>query len=217
MTLRVAAVFDRTDASGRPWFSPFRRRVVDRAERERLADYLRGAPLALRAAGFEVDPRDPGRGPVVPLGYRTDGEWVWQEASGYYLLTYGVAPEDALLAHIEQHDHTPPAQLPDDVRNAAADAALTGESGEASRQPEVRYFVDVANRPMDRPGGLFRQWRNADGYWVDEAMHRDMRWHHTGIFVESARGGGQELVPYSEEQAGAVLDRWWRDWSGSGG
>lgn len=82
---------------------------------EQLADLVRsGAPrvpvderrvLAERlAAGAAVPGRaerlpdlvEPGRGDVVPGGYRTDGRWVWPESLGYYLIEYGVAPPRGL-------------------------------------------------------------------------------------------------------------------------
>ncbi|MDT5040340.1 MAG: hypothetical protein QOE51_1325 [Actinoplanes sp.] len=73
--LRVAAVFD-GEADGVPFFTPDRVRVIDPDGRAALVRYLTGAPLVVRAPGLEADPLDPGRGPAVPVGYRSDGVWV---------------------------------------------------------------------------------------------------------------------------------------------
>ncbi|MEV4812320.1 hypothetical protein [Micromonospora avicenniae] len=96
-------------------WAPNADRVRVALREEQLADLVRsGSPrlpvgergtLAERlAAGAAVPGRaerlpdlvEPGRGVVVPGGYRTDGRWVWPEALGYYLTEYGVAPPGEL-------------------------------------------------------------------------------------------------------------------------
>ncbi|MDT5024552.1 MAG: hypothetical protein QOE61_978 [Micromonosporaceae bacterium] len=217
--LRVATVFDAGDQAGHPYFSPDRRRVLDPSERGRLSRYLNDAPLALRAHGLEPDPLDPSRGHVVPVGYGTDGTWVWQEASGYYLDTYGVAPEDELVEHIEQAGYTPPHELPDEVLNQAADAALAPPvQRPPSLRRNLRYFASVTpGSPSNDPAGLFRQWNQVwhDGsdVRIDQSVGRDLRWHSTGAFVSNARNGEKDFVDISEQQAAAVLDRWLARWS----
>jgi hypothetical protein len=217
--LRVAAVFDAVDKAGQPYFSPDRRRVLDQAERNRLVRYLTGAPLALRAHGLEPDPLDASRGHVVPVGYRTDGSWVWQESSGYYLDSYGVAPEDEFVAHIERVGYVPPLELPDEVLNQAADAALAPASPKPpSPRRNLRYFASVSpGYPADKPGGVLRQWHQM---WhtgrevrIDQAVGRDLRWHDTSLFVRNARSGEYDFVEISQRQAAAVLDRWLAKWS----
>ncbi|MET7747060.1 hypothetical protein [Micromonospora sp. NPDC005367] len=92
-------------------WAPDAGRVRVALSEERLTDFVRSGalrvPVAERralaerlAAGAAVPGRverlpdlvEPGRGDVVPGGYRTDGRWVWPEALGYYLTEYGVAP-----------------------------------------------------------------------------------------------------------------------------
>jgi hypothetical protein len=118
--LRVAGVFDGEDPSGQPWFSPRRLRVPEPVRRQRLAEYLSQGHLVLRASGRIADPVDPGSGPVLPLNYSTDGEWVWWEASVYYLLHRGIAPELDLLCHIEERGYRPPSEVPSDVLEQAS-------------------------------------------------------------------------------------------------
>ena len=164
--VRVAAVFDRVDGSGRPWFSPNRWRVTDPELRGALTGYLRAAPLVLRAHGYEPDPLDPDRRPTVPVGYRSDGTWVWQEASAYYLDRYGVAPEDALLEHIHRRGYAAPAELPTQALADAEAAALSGTPTE-DQPRDCEYFAWVREHaPAGHPPNVLRRCR-------DEQADRD--------------------------------------------
>jgi hypothetical protein len=208
--VRVAAVFDRVDGSGRPWFSPNRWRVPDPDLRRALLGYLTGAPLVLRAQGYEPDPLDPDRRPAVPVGYRSDGTWVWQDAAGYYLDRYGIAPPEALLEHIQRQGYRPPAELTDEVAAAAEAAALTGTPDEA--QPtDCRYFAWVRDSaPVGHPPNVLRRCRDAGGNPVDEALDAALRWSWTNLFARNARSGEYDLRPISEAEASALIDRRWR-------
>jgi hypothetical protein len=42
---------------------------------------------------------DPVRGPVVPVSFRTDGRWIWNEAATYYLDLHRLAPDPGLVAY----------------------------------------------------------------------------------------------------------------------
>jgi hypothetical protein len=69
-------------------------------EREMLVAYLcHGVPVALTPAlGIDAyRPKDP---PAVPLNYRTDGFWLWSDASTYYLEHYPVAPDPRFTADL---------------------------------------------------------------------------------------------------------------------
>jgi hypothetical protein len=216
MSFRVTPVFDAVDGD-EPYFSPDRRRVVDDAERTRLLSYLNGAPLVVRAHGLEPDPLDPTAGRTVPIGFQTDGVWIWQEATAYYLQRYGIAPEDDLVAHIEAAGYAPPAQLPDDVLNAAADAALgpvTPPTPDVRR--DVRYFANVTSGgSAEDPGGLLRQWHQTwhtgDDVRVDQVCDPTLRWRSTGAFVTNARSGEYEFVEIPRRLAARILDRWWAE------
>ena len=213
--LRVTPVFDAVDEAGRPYFSPDRWRVLDGAERARLVGYLSGAPVAVRAYGLEPDPLDPSRGPAVPIGYRTDGVWVWQEAAEYYLGRLGVAPEDEFLAHIQESRYVPPSRLPEDLLLAAADAAVAPSPPPApDRRRDLRYFANVTGgRSTTAPGGVLRFWRETapSGHDVRlaQACGRTLRWHDTTAPLSNTYDSEHDLVEISPRQAAAVIDRWW--------
>ncbi|GID28816.1 hypothetical protein [Paractinoplanes brasiliensis] len=92
--IRVARVFDSGGgfAAGHP--------RLGAGERERVAGYLEAGAAVLGTEGRLPDVVEPGRGEVVPMSYRTDGQWLWTESVGYYLRAYGLAPEPDLLAHV---------------------------------------------------------------------------------------------------------------------
>jgi hypothetical protein len=208
--VRVAAVFDRVDEAGRPWFSPNRWRVPDPELRRALVSYLSGAPLVIRAQGYEPDPLDPQGRPRVPVSYRSDGTWVWQEASAYYLDRYGVAPQDALVEHIQRQGYTPPAELSAGAGAAAEQAALSGTPAEP--QPtDCRYVMWIHERaPSGHPPNVLRRCRDAAGNDVDEALDAALRWSWTNLFARNARSGEYDLRPISEPEASALVDRRWR-------
>ncbi|MDQ7907789.1 hypothetical protein RB614_25025 [Phytohabitans sp. ZYX-F-186] len=213
---RVTPVFDAVDGD-EPYFSPDRRRVLDGAERARLLTYLAGAPLVLRAHGLEPDPLDPSAGQAVPVGFQTDGVWIWQEATVYYLRRYGIAPEDDLVRHIEAAGYTLPAQLADEVLDDAADAALAPAASPAPDvRRDVRYFADVpAGGSAEDPGGLSRQWhqtwRDGEDVRIDQVCDPALRWRDTGAFASNARGGEHDFVEIPQRLASRILDRWWAE------
>jgi hypothetical protein len=208
--VRVAAVFDRVDGTGVPWFSPNRWRIPDPELRRALVGYLNSAPLVIRAQGYEPDPLDPQRRPWVPVSYRSDGTWVWQEASAYYLDRYGVAPQDALVEHIQRQGYTPPADLPAEVGAAAEQAALSGTPAEP--QPtDCRYVMWVREfAPPGHPPNVLRRCRDLAGNELDEALDATLRWSWTNLFARDARSGEYDLRPISEPEASALVDRRWR-------
>ncbi|MBR7825151.1 hypothetical protein KDK95_02450 [Actinospica sp. MGRD01-02] len=77
-------------------------------EIERVAAYLRGAPVVLTTAAGERDRVFPDRSEHVPLGYRTDGTWIWPQDAVYYLELDQVSPDPPLLKHIRELDYTVP-------------------------------------------------------------------------------------------------------------
>jgi hypothetical protein len=212
--LRVAAVFDAVGEAGRPYFSADRRRVLDAGERAALAGYLESAPLVVRASGFEVDPLDPDAGRVVPLGYHTDGVWVWQEASAYYLRTRGVAPDDALVEHAASVGHRAPESVPGDVADAAAELALSPSPPRlVTGRRAATYFGSVkAGFPAEDPAGLLRQWYDEEGHRIDEMLPRGMRWKFTPAFLVNDRNGEADYEEIPAWVAADIVDRWWADW-----
>jgi hypothetical protein len=118
MAVRIARVFAPAPAEPRLG-DPAQSWLSDAAERERVAAYLRGAPLILATTALAQDQLDPQRGKAVGASYRTDGDWVWSDALTYYVRVHGLAPESELLERIRAHDYVCPS--PDD---AARDDAL---------------------------------------------------------------------------------------------
>ncbi|WP_432842772.1 hypothetical protein [Dactylosporangium sp. CA-092794] len=106
--VRVARAFDGADAVLGPWFAPDRPVVRDERERRRLLDALDSAEFVARSGSRMTDVLDPDRGDVVPLHLRTDGAWVWSEATAYYLAEHGLAPDPGLARHLLDPDGPPP-------------------------------------------------------------------------------------------------------------
>ncbi|TYB95960.1 hypothetical protein FXF53_23290 [Micromonospora sp. WP24] len=92
-------------------------------ERRMLAERLAGGAAVPGRAERLPDLVEPGRGEVVPGGYRTDGRWVWPEALGYYLTEYGVAPPRELTEALAAGGATTPASQ---VAAFRASLALSG-------------------------------------------------------------------------------------------
>ncbi|WFE27094.1 hypothetical protein O7623_28230 [Solwaraspora sp. WMMD791] len=103
----LVPVFDGVDDAGRPIFADDRP-SLDAAERESVAGYLYGADAVLLTTATMADVVDPELGEVVPLTYRTDGRFVWPDASAYYAQRHGIAPYPPLLAAIRAADYRPP-------------------------------------------------------------------------------------------------------------
>ncbi|GAA3050143.1 MULTISPECIES: hypothetical protein [unclassified Kitasatospora] len=99
---RLAAVFDAVDPVTGPGFAPDRPRLAAGADREAVARYLRAGATVLLTPMLMDDVVDPGRRGVVPMGFRTDGRWIWTDTVTYYLEEYGLAPDPELLAHVRE-------------------------------------------------------------------------------------------------------------------
>ncbi|WP_051969196.1 hypothetical protein [Kitasatospora azatica] len=116
---QVARIYDQVDPVHGPGFAPDHPLVEDLALRARLLEYLAAGRPVLSTTSRMPDPLDPAAGDVVPLGFLTDGEWVWTEAVGYFLERHGLAPDPALLAHIRYADFIAPAPDDETVSRAA--------------------------------------------------------------------------------------------------
>jgi hypothetical protein len=77
---------------------------VSQDEADRLITYLlSGTPMLVADAQGE-DVLDPGRGQSVPLHLRTDGVWIWSDASAYYLREHLIGPPTAFHAYLQTVD-----------------------------------------------------------------------------------------------------------------
>jgi hypothetical protein len=82
--------------------------VESEDERERILGYLdAGSPVLITTARL-YDMIDEDLGRVVPMSFRTDGAWIWTDISAYYLRTYGLRPDPALVEHIAANDYRMP-------------------------------------------------------------------------------------------------------------
>ncbi len=96
----VARVFDFADPVTGPGFAPDHPKITDPAERDRLLEYLHGGVVVLRNTTRMRDVLDSGAPAVVPMHFRTDGEWIWTDTVEYYLRHHDIAPDARLAAHI---------------------------------------------------------------------------------------------------------------------
>jgi hypothetical protein len=101
------------------------------AERDSVVSYLRAAASILSTTGKAPDIFDDAAGDVVPMSLRSDGEWVWSDAHGYYLERYGMVTDQAFLEHIRQRDYRCP-RLDDTACVAVLDAFYAPDDGEGS-------------------------------------------------------------------------------------
>ncbi len=77
-------------------------KLDDDAQIAEMAEYLaNGKPLMLADSEGE-DLFESSRGAVVPLHLRTNGEWIWSEASVYYLTQHRIAPPNDFRAVLER-------------------------------------------------------------------------------------------------------------------
>jgi hypothetical protein len=106
--ISTAAVFDGVDPRRGPWFTTTHPVVSDAAERDRLLAALGAATVVTWSSARMADVLAPERGDVVPLHLRTDGAWVWSEATMYYLEQYGLAPDPDLTAHLDKRAEPEP-------------------------------------------------------------------------------------------------------------
>lgn len=104
--VRIAPVFDRVDRAG-PAMAPDHA-VLASAELGPVAAYLRAGELLVMTPALMDDVVDPAWRQVVSMNLRTDGHWVWCEASAYYLERYQLAPDAGLLDHMRAHAFAPP-------------------------------------------------------------------------------------------------------------
>jgi hypothetical protein len=94
--IRLASIFNAVDPVGRPVVLGDRPSLDD-TEANLVASYLDGGVPVHQCLELVADVLDPGRGEVVPVGFRGDGRWIWPTAAGYYLRTHGIVPESAPL------------------------------------------------------------------------------------------------------------------------
>jgi hypothetical protein len=130
--LRLAAVFAPAGEAG-PRLTAGHP-VIGAHEGARLAGYLRNGQPLLVTTARENDALTPARGAVVPMDYRTDGQWIWSDAAMYYLERYGLSPDTDLVAHIRRREFVMP-----EVDGVAIHRALAALQEPAAHEPAWTY------------------------------------------------------------------------------
>ncbi len=130
--LRLAVVYDDADERG-PGTTGGHAAVAE-PEATKLIEYLRGGEPLLLTTARMPDLVDPSRGTVVPINFRTDGHWIWSDASIYYLEQYGLSPDLDLIEHIERLRFVSP-----EVDGAAIHRALAALHDPPADEPAWTY------------------------------------------------------------------------------
>jgi hypothetical protein len=104
--VQIAGVFDAVEEAGGPGFS-VTRPSLDDGERDRVLGYLDSGSPVLPTTALMEDVMDAQRHAVVPMGFRTDGLWIWCDATAYFLRRHHVAPDPELLRHIRARGYEP--------------------------------------------------------------------------------------------------------------
>lgn len=69
------------------------------------------------------------------------------------------------------------------------------------------YAITGGGKTADDPHGIVRRRISAEIGIVDEALHRDLQWHGTGVIVEWEHASfDDELEEVSEEEAMRIVE-----------
>lgn len=141
--IEMAGLFDEVTPDGVPVFLE-EHPLLPADESDRVLGYLDGGVPLLISADYTQDVVEADRGEVVPVAFRTDGQWIWTDGCAYYLTEYGLAPDEGLLAHIRSQGYEPP-----EVEAVALHRALArlyaGSAGDSAAD-EFADDRDVAQR-----------------------------------------------------------------------
>jgi hypothetical protein len=98
-------------------------------DREQVVSYLTRCPIVFSARGTTPDRVSPDAAPI-PIGFRTDGSWIWPLEAEAYVTRYGMTLPNEFLDRIRMHGQPPQvsarvaeAALQWILANAAADEA----------------------------------------------------------------------------------------------
>ena len=126
--IQIAELFDPVDEVGGPGFAASRPTLED-SERGAVLAYLDAAGPLLTTTALMDDVMDQRHHGVVPMSFRTDGQWVWTDAIAYYLRHYKLAPDPQLLHHIRtrRYELSPVDAVAQHRALAALQALTSGE------------------------------------------------------------------------------------------
>lgn len=195
---RIARWMDGVDDRGLPRVSPERGYVRDRAERDRLLAYLHGGALVVRSMVRGRDLLEPTRHFAVPGHVYTDGAWIWQENTAFYLRWHGVAPEPDLYRHIVAHGYRPREVAPEVV--AAADRAIrkARQILETQRDAWLRERGMLIEGDEDRfPPEVNRRLLDLGWYRGRDVSDRVTPWLDYWVTTLMGYGpGAEKVLPY---------------------
>ena len=78
------------------------------------------------------------------------------------------------------------------------------------------YAVSLTVGDGEGPAGLARRRWLAGGGIEDEMLRRDLTWKRDSVIIEWKRGEAtEELVEISEDEAGALMERFRKKWGGT--
>ncbi|GAA2695398.1 hypothetical protein GCM10010428_75230 [Actinosynnema pretiosum subsp. pretiosum] len=194
--LRLVRAFDVVlDGRGEAY-----RPMVGAREARLLLDYLEGAPLVLSSRGSGAD-LVTGEPDVVPLGYHTDGVFVWPSGVAHYLREHRVPPPPALVDHVRQSRY----RLPDVPRLTAIRASHLAmgrpwSSGVADRELDkaLAPAYEVITRCQTSPR-RYRLGGHREGAWclVPSGDRYEVYWGEKG-------GRKRGLHTFEDAQAAVV-------------
>ena len=106
--------------------------------------YLRAGRVVAQSTSRGTDEHDPDAEPCVPMGFRTDGAWIWALAVPYYVDKYGMCIDPSFLDEIRDRSFIPPDVTPTQVNAALAvlheiGRALTRPGAAPSLTPDGSY------------------------------------------------------------------------------
>lgn len=96
--VKPVSVFD--SSSRVPQIDP-RKGKLDEASAAQLSDYMDAGAILMRTTLLRPDIFSNDDTPKVPSSMRTDGEFVWSDATSYYVRHYQVSPGEEFLQHAE--------------------------------------------------------------------------------------------------------------------
>jgi hypothetical protein len=143
--IQMASVFAEIDEAGRP--TGAEGEPLAGVDREAVLSYLLSAEVVLRASEPGQDILDEESGAEVPLDLRSDGFWVWSDASAYYLAEHDVRPPQGLVDRALDIGGT--AASLDSVTYHRVLEALAGPAEEGSAEPEQPGPQSPASGPDD--------------------------------------------------------------------
>ena len=75
-------------------------------------------------------------------------------------------------------------------------------------EEEITYYaITGRGKTVEDPRGIVRRRRSPEIGILDEALHRDLQWHRTGIIVEWKNASfADELEEVSEERAMQIVE-----------